>query len=121
MSRVLGVLAFELAHAEFHAVRSGAASFDLVATECLAGGGKFEVELLDAGRQTGIVHEEGVMAMMTRWSENDEAAAKNSTRNALGKKDVHSSTNEGRADETELDSTGCGGLTEAGGGENEGS
>ena len=90
MSRVLGVLAFELAHAELHAVRSGAAAFYLVAIKCLAGGGKLEVELLDAGRQASVVHEEGVMTMTTRWSHNGEADAKNGARLVLGKKDVHS-------------------------------
>jgi len=64
MSSVLGVLAFELAHAELHAISSRATAFSRVAIERFAGGSEFKFDVLHTGGETGVVHGQGVTLMM---------------------------------------------------------
>jgi hypothetical protein len=63
MSSVLGVLAFELADAELHAISSRAAAFSRVAIERFAGGSEFKFDVLHTGGETGVVHGQGVTSM----------------------------------------------------------
>ncbi len=65
MTRVLGVFAFQLAHAELHAVSAGA-GFG-AARESVAGGGELEIDLGDSGGEAGVVPEERVICIAIRW------------------------------------------------------
>ena len=56
MARMLGVLAFQLAHAELHAVGPGA-RFG-AAGESVAGGSELKVDLRHSSRKTGVVPDE---------------------------------------------------------------
>ena len=64
MPGVLGVLAFELAHAELHAISSRATAFSRVAIERFAGGSEFKFDVLHTGGETGVVHGQGVTLMI---------------------------------------------------------
>ena len=67
MPRVLGVFAFQLAHAELRAVSASAGAGIGDARESLAVGGKLEIDLGDSGGEAGVVPEERVICIAIRW------------------------------------------------------